>query len=159
MSEQEKRRILVVANRTCPCRALLDEVERHASARPSEVLIVAPALNKRLKHLASDTDEAVMAAEQRLAVAVEGLARAGLDVTGSVGDADPGQAIEDALRGFAADEMIVATHPSGTSHWLEKGLLERAQRDFDGPVTHFVSVYGLDEDESEPAAAAPAGGR
>ena len=99
-----------------------------------------------------------MAAEQRLAIAVEGLARTGIDVTGSVGDADPGQAIEDALGGFAADEMIVATHPPGTSHWLEKGLLERARREFDGPVTHFVSHYGLDEDESE-AAAAETGGR
>lgn len=157
MSEQGKRRILVVANRTCPCRALLDEVERHASARPSEVLLVAPALNKRLKNLASDTDEAVMAAEQRLSIAVEGLARTGIDVKGSVGDADPGQAIQDALRGFAADEMIVATHPPGMSHWLEKGLLERAGREFDGPVTHFVSQYGLDEDESEPAGAAARG--
>lgn len=152
MSEHEKRRILVVANRTCPCKALLAEVEQHASAGPSEVLIVAPALNKRIQHLTSDTDEAVLAAEQRLALAVEGLARAGIAVTGTVGDADPGQAIEDALHGFAADELIVATHPPGTSHWLEKGLVERAQRGFDGPVTHFVSHYGV-EDEPEPAAA------
>lgn len=151
---EQRRRILVVANRTCPCQELLDEVERHASAQPSEVLIVAPALNKRLKHLASDTDAATGAAEQRLAVAVEGLAAAGIEVTGTVGDADPGQAIEDALRSFAADELIVSTHPPGASHWLEKGLIERARRTFDGPVTHFVSHYGIDENGPEPAVAA-----
>lgn len=146
MSVQARRRILVVANRTCPCEALQGEIEEHASGQPSEVLIVAPALNKRIKHLASDTDEAVMAAEQRLAIAIAGLARAGVEATGEVGDADPGQAIADVLHRFAADELIVATHPPGKSHWLEKGLLDRARREFDGPVTHFVSHYGIDGD-------------
>jgi hypothetical protein len=48
-------RILVIANRTCPCPALLEEVARRARERePSDVLIVAPALNSRLlTHLVS----------------------------------------------------------------------------------------------------------
>lgn len=151
MSEIELRRILVVANRTCPCEALLTEVAEHASTSPSEVLIVAPALNKRTKHLASDSDDAVAAAELRLATAVESLSAAGVRATGVVGDAEPGQAIAEVLSSFPADEIIIATHPPGQSHWLERGLLARARREFEGPITHIVSHHGIDGD-SQPVA-------
>ena len=33
--------------------------------------------------------------------------------------------MEDALRLFGADEIIISTHPEGRSHWLEKGIVER----------------------------------
>ena len=65
------RRILVIADKTCPCSELHDRIRGEASAAELEVLVVAPALNSRLRHWVSDTDEAVEAAETRLRLAVK----------------------------------------------------------------------------------------
>jgi len=138
------RRILVIANRTCPCPRLLEEIRDRALGGPNQVLIVAPALNTRLRFLTDDTDRAVLDAEARLTTAVESLRAAGVHAQGAVGDAEPVQAIEDALHSFAADELIVSTHPPGDSHWLERGLLERARERFDLPVVHLDSRYGVE---------------
>lgn len=142
-----RRRILLIANRTCPCPALQREIRKRAEQADSEVLIVAPALNTRVKHWMSDVDEARTQAEARLASAVEGLHQSGVPAEGQVGDSRPMQAIEDALRTFSADEIVISTHPSGRSHWLERGLIEQAMASFDVPVTHVVSHYGLGEEE------------
>ena len=57
---------------------------------------------------------------------------------GEIGDGDPLQALEDALREFPADEIVVSTHPPGRSHWLELGVVENARMRYDVPVTHVV---------------------
>jgi hypothetical protein len=57
---------------------------------------------------------------------------------GEVGDGDPLQAMEDALRTFGADEIIISTHPEGRSHWLERGVVEKARQRFAVPITHVV---------------------
>ena len=62
----------------------------------------------------------------------------GLEARGEVGDGDPLQAIEDALRTFGPDELIISTHPEGRSHWLEQGLVEKARERFVLPITHVV---------------------
>ncbi len=62
--------------------------------------------------------------------------RAGIQAAGEIGDGDPIQAIEDALRTFRPDELIVSTHPLGKSHWLERGVVEKARERFALPVTH-----------------------
>ena len=46
--------------------------------------------------------------------------------------------MEDALRLFGADEIIISTHPEGRSHWLEKGIVEGARERFAVPITHVV---------------------
>ena len=46
--------------------------------------------------------------------------------------------MEDALRTFGADEIVISTHPPGRSHWLEQGVVEGARERFDVPVTHVV---------------------
>ena len=57
---------------------------------------------------------------------------------GEIGDDDPLQAIDDALRTFAPDELIISTHPEGRSNWLERGVVEHARERFALPVTHVV---------------------
>jgi hypothetical protein len=67
------------------------------------------------------------------------MSSAGLRARGYVGDHhDPNTALEDALREFAADEVLVSTHPPERSRWLEAGVVERARRDIPLPVTHVV---------------------
>ena len=145
MTEQrESRSLLVVANRTCPCRDVLDDIRRRAG-HDGEVLLVAPALNTRLRHWVSDTDGAMAAARDRLDQAVGYLHDAGVEVRGVIGDADPLLAIEDALVGFDPAEIIISTWPEGQSNWLERGLIATAQERFERPIVHLVSRYGAAE--------------
>jgi hypothetical protein len=140
--DAQPHRLIVVANRTCPCPGLLDEIAARTRARGhGEVLVVAPALNSRLRHWLSDTDGALAAAHERLRAAVEHLRAAGVQAAGEVGDADPILAIEDAMTAFPADAIILSTWPQGTSHWLERDLLARVRTRFDVEVEHLVSRY------------------
>jgi len=56
-----------------------------------------------------------------------------------VGDSAPVKAIEDALRTFAADEILIVAHPDDQADWLEEGTGATAQARFDLPVTR-ISV-------------------
>jgi hypothetical protein len=132
-------RILVVANETVGGRALLQEIERRTRGRQAEVRIVAPALvASPLKHAFGDVDEAREKAKRRLERSLESIRSLGIAVTGDVGDADPNLAIDDDLRTFPADEVIISTHPPERSTWLEKDVVERAQRELSIPITHVV---------------------
>jgi hypothetical protein len=57
---------------------------------------------------------------------------------GEVGDPNPTTALEDELRTFGADEVIVVTHPRDRETWQERGELARLRRELDVPVTHVV---------------------
>ena len=131
------RRILVVANETVAGRELLDDLRARA-ADGAEVLVVAPALNTRLRHLFADVDKAREAAEGRLHESLKHLEEAGIHARGAVGDTDPVRAMGDALFEFDADEIVISTHPRERSNWLEKKTVERAEEKFDVPITHVV---------------------
>ena len=133
-----RHRILVVANETVVGRALRDEVVSRAREGDAEVLVVSPALNTRLRHWTSDEDEARALAQDRLDESLAALAADDVDAQGRVGDDDPIQAIEDSLRVFGADEIVISTHPPGRSNWLERGVVDRARERFDLPITHVV---------------------
>ena len=134
----DERRILVVANETVTGRRLREAIQSAAGGRRTNVLVVSPALNTPLKHWTSDEDKARAAAEERLRRSVAELERLGISARGEVGDADPVQAIEDALRTFGADELIISTHPEGRSNWLERGVVASARERFAVPLTHVV---------------------
>jgi hypothetical protein len=128
-------RILVIANETVESELLAHAIR---AKEASQVLIVAPALNGRVRHWTSDDDAAHAAADERLRRSLDRLAASGIPANGMVGDADPLQAAADALRVFPAEELVVATHPEGRSNWLARGVVERARRRFALPVVHLV---------------------
>ena len=133
-----EKRLLVIANETVGGRELLAELERHARGRRTDVLVVTPALNTPLRHWVSDEDGAREAAAARLEASLETMRAAGMSARGEIGDSDPLLAIEDAIRTFAPDEIVISTHPEGRSNWLERGIVESAKERFDLPVTHVV---------------------
>ncbi len=143
--------VLVVANETVAGRKLHEAVRRAADGKPSRVLVVSPALNSPLRHFVSDEDKARGAAQERLDRSLHALAGAGIDARGEVGDADPLQAIEDSLRTFGADEIIISTHPEGRSNWMEKGVVSGAQQRFTVPITHVVVDLEAEAAEQTPA--------
>jgi len=132
------RRILVISNETVTGTVLHQAIRFRAHNVSGEVLVVAPALNSRLRHWMSDVDGARRAAEERLKTCLERLDAAGVRACGEIGDGDPLQAIADALSVFAAEEIIIATHPEERSHWLAHDLVGRARSRFSQPVLHIV---------------------
>jgi hypothetical protein len=74
---------------------------------PSDVRLLVPVPSHRLDRWLSAEDEARREAQAQLARSAGALVAAGLPVSGSVGDADPAQALEDELRGYAADEVVL----------------------------------------------------
>jgi hypothetical protein len=144
---ENERRILVIANETVGGATLREEIRRRAESYEEQVLVVCPALNSPLRHWASDEDAARAAAQERLARSLARLSEAGVEARGQVGDAEPLQAMEDALRTFGADEIIISTHPEGRSNWLEKGVVTGARERFAVPITHVVVDLEAESEE------------
>ena len=146
-SAENERRILVVANETVGGSTLRDEIRKRAEGVEEHVLVVCPALNSPLRHWMSDEDPARAKAQERLEQSLARLREAGVDASGEIGDSDPLQAIEDALRTFGADEVIISTHPEGRSNWLERGVVSGARARFDVPITHVVVDLDAEREE------------
>jgi len=146
-SAEGEHRILVVANETVGGATLRDRIREHSEGVREEVLVVAPALNSPIRHWASDEDAARGQAQERLDESLGLLRSGGVNARGEVGDAEPLQAIEDALRTFGADEIIISTHPEGRSNWLERGVVAAARERFAVPITHVVVDLEADRED------------
>jgi hypothetical protein len=132
-------RILVIANETVGGETLRRTIrEKAGRADRTEVLVVSPTLMSQLRQWASDVDPARREAQERLDASLALLREGGIDARGEVGATEPLQAIEDALRTFGADEIVISTHPAGSSRWLEDGVVDAARERFAVPVTHVV---------------------
>lgn len=88
--------------------------------------IVAPPAVGALHWLVSDEDDARAEASDRAAAAADQLPDEAV-VDAAPGDVDPVQAVEDALREFAADEILIVGH-------AEDGSLELELAEFGLPV-------------------------
>ncbi len=104
---------------------------------PVEVRVVAPVSGlSRLAWLANaEDDERAEAAERAEQVAD---AIPSEHVEAEVGDTNPLQAIDDAVRTFGPDEVVLVTRPDEDVSWLEAGTDESVRRRFDVPITHIV---------------------
>jgi hypothetical protein len=138
LGPRDEHRVLVVANETVGGEELMEEIGELALAGQSQFHVVCPALNSRLKTWTSDSDAAREAAQQRLDSTLRRLGDVGIEATGEVGDLDPLVAIEDAIRTFHPNEIVISTHPLGRSNWLERGVVTAARERFDLNVTHVV---------------------
>jgi GABA permease len=107
-------------------------------ADDAEVLVVAPALNSKLRFWMSDPDPAIERAEAVEEETVERMVEEGVDAAGDTGESDPVLAIQDALQTFDADEIVLFTHPRGKRNWLEEGVVDEVKERFGLPVAHLV---------------------
>jgi hypothetical protein len=142
-----ERRILVIANETVGGETLREEIRRRSENYEERVRVICPTLLSRVKYFASDEDGARAQAQERLEHSLSRLREIGVNCEGEVGEADPLQAIEDALRTFGADEILVSTHPEGRSLWLERGVVQAARERFDVPITHVVVDLEAEREE------------
>jgi hypothetical protein len=137
------RRVLVATTTTPRSEEELRKLVRRHAGEDAEILVVAPASKiSFLDWLTSAEDDARGEAEQRAERVADDLHAD--DVEARVGDVDPLIAIEDALRTFPADELIVVTPPDEAASWLEKGFPDALAERYGLPVTHLVG----DENEA-----------
>jgi nucleotide-binding universal stress UspA family protein len=111
----------------------IDPVAPTGLAR-ADVFVVAPALNSWFRHWLSDEDPARRRAEERLAAVVGELRRTAVHVEGRVGDANPLQAIADALTMFPADKIVISAQPERSTEQVDD-LVSRARERFALPIS------------------------
>ena len=105
----------------------------------AEVLVVSPATNQsKLAFWVSDSDDAIAEAEAAQEETVERLEEEGVDAAGDTGEAEPAQAIQDALATFKADRIVVFSHPEGDRDYREDDGLAGAEERFGIPLTHAI---------------------
>jgi len=143
-----KRHILVVASEKLAGEELRNEL-RTAGGASVELDVLAPILASRSHYWASDVDRELEEARARLEASLAWAAEQGLAAKGEVGDPDPLVAIEDELRDFGADEVIIATHPRERTSWLARRMLGHLQRELDVPVRE-IAVAGDDRSPMPP---------
>jgi len=133
------RRLLAVAHQTAEASEFLDTVRSLALRDGAKVVLLVPATP--VNHLAGWTrGESRAIARERAEKARLLLDEAGVDVVDArIGDADPYEAIIDALAGEDFDHVVVSTFPPGISRWLGADLINRLGRSIDVPVTHVVA--------------------
>ena len=131
------KKILALVSEPISADALRSAVGEQ-EAENAEVLVVAPALNSKMRFFLAAPDPASDRAEAVQKETVERLDEAGIDAAGGTGEEDPLLALQDALVTYEADEIVLFTHAGGKRNWLEDGLVEQAEKRFDAPVRHMV---------------------
>jgi hypothetical protein len=129
---------LVLANQTAAGDELVEHLEKLAQEGPHRFIVVVP----------QDSGEgrAASAARERLGQLLESLRSDHIVAAGMIGDPDPLTAAMNALQYFHISQIVVSTLPSNRSAWIEKGLVEKLERDSGKPVQHV-------EAKGEPAGA------
>lgn len=132
------RHVLVVANEALAG----DELSRKIATGGTrvEVDILAPVLTSHAHFATSDIDREVASAQARLDRSLAWAHEHGFVARGEIGDPNPLTAIEDELRDFGADEVIVVTHPRTRATWQERRELKRLRGELDMPVTHVAGT-------------------
>jgi len=137
-----QRHILVVASEKLAGEDLRRELAA-AGGAGVELDVLAPILASRSHHWASDVDREREEARERLQASLAWAAEQGFAAKGEVADPDPLVAIEDELRDFGADEVIIATHAREPTSWLAHRMLGHLARALDVPVREIV----VDDDQ------------
>jgi hypothetical protein len=134
----DRKKLLVIATAPVEPGPLRDAVREHAGDE-TEIRVVAPASDvSPLQWLASDEGKAREKAAKVASGAAESVEPEAARTETEVGDTDPVQAIEDALRTFPADEVLVVTRPEDDASWLEQDSAQEARERFGVPVTRLT---------------------
>jgi hypothetical protein len=113
-------RILVLTAEPVSAAQLRAALPEDADPADAEVMVVAPALHESaLQFWMSDADDAIARADEVRRASVEQLGREGVSATADTGESDSEEAIEDALKTFAADRILVFTHPGEQQRYRE----------------------------------------
>jgi hypothetical protein len=134
-------RLLVVADAAIADVGELPPLVRSVIDAAGELYVVTPTLPGRLDWLASQTNPARHAADERLDRVLGQLRAIGAHADGRTGDEDILTAFADAVAEFRPDHILVALRSSAHANWQERGLIAHVRERFDRPLT----TFSLDE--------------
>ena len=119
---------------------LAEELRRVLGDDVSNVRVVAPATDVSvLDWLTNDEDDARGEARHAAQTAAEAVESSSVEIDETSHDTDASQAVLDALRTFAADQIVVVTRPGDDSNWLEEDAVASAF-DSSGVPVHRVEL-------------------
>jgi hypothetical protein len=104
-------KLLVVTSEPITAQQLRSAIHVDADPKDIEVMVLAPALtNSGFRFWFSDADDAIAKAQEVRERTVDELQGEVASAEGQTGEADPEQAIIDALQTFPADRIVVFAH-------------------------------------------------
>jgi hypothetical protein len=115
-------------------RRLLREL-RERTGKGASVALAAPQ-NQPAAGQIVDQDEIREAARSRVEVTQAVLSEFGVDAVGVVMDPDPPLALDDAVRAFSPDEILISCLAETRFGFLRRDLVEWARSRYDAPVVH-----------------------
>lgn len=128
-------KLLVLTSEPISARQLQAALPRDLDPQDAEVMLVAPAFHdSALRFWVSDADDAISRADAIRRESVERLGAEGVSASGDTGEADPLDAIEDALETFDAERIVLFTHPQGDRRYREDVDEAAVARRFGRPV-------------------------
>jgi nucleotide-binding universal stress UspA family protein len=119
---------LVVANQTVGTEQLFETLKKKAAEGPRRFVVIMP----QGEGGGGDPYE-------RLAQVLESLEKAGLDAVGQVVHPDPFTAIQNAVRYYPVDDIVISTFEPARSGWLRADLVGRVRSATGKPVEHVVA--------------------
>jgi hypothetical protein len=144
-----QRHVLVVAGEALAGEGLARELGGGGGAGVA-LDVLAPILASRSHQLAGDIDREREDARRRLDASLAWAKEQGFTAKGEVGDSDPLTGIEDELRDFGADEVIIVRRARESTSWLANRMLGYLARELEMPVREVVV-----DDEQHPGPLAP----
>ena len=140
------RHVLVVANESLQGEELRARIVGAGGDRVGaedgrvELDVLAPVLSSRTHLAYTDIDREMSRARERLERSLSWARTQGFLAHGRIGDMSPTASIEDELRAFGADEVIVVTSADGEDgHWQERDQLRRLRAELDVPIVQVTS--------------------
>jgi hypothetical protein len=135
----DSNRLLVLAGEAV---AELDELPGEVRTEldaAAEVFVVTPTLTSRIEWLMSDTDRARHEADQRLDTILGQLETSGASVSGGAVAGDtPMTVVDDYVRAFRPNRIVLALRSDEHAAWQEQNLAERIANETGLPLTVFA---------------------
>jgi hypothetical protein len=129
-------KLLVLTSAPVSAGQLRDALPGDVDPTDAEVMVVARALHESaLRFWMSDADEAIARADEVRRQSVEQLGAEGVSAAADTGESDPEDAVEDVLKTFAADRILVFTRSGDEQRYKEDVDLDALQSRFGIPVT------------------------
>jgi hypothetical protein len=122
----EKSHTLVVATKTVAAPDLVNRLKERAAGHPHRYTIICPR--------SEDVSEAQIVRD--LASTLAELYRADVDATGQPMSPDPFHAVQNAIKHYRIDEVLISTFAGETSRWLEEDLIGRVREITEKSVEH-----------------------